>query len=320
VSSGKRAKAVSTSSTADRRRVRVGLVVALWLLTGGGLAAGYWRVHDYVDRKLVFPAAPPQVILLHPPVWMSDRLAEQILESVRPAGTHSAFDQQMLVDMAGLLAANPWVAHVNQVRRIYANSPGDAVEIDCDYRAPAALVRWGESYWLVDGDGYELPEQYTAGQLNRIMLAADGTMSLRVITGVRHGPAAVGAVWPGGDVAAGLATVKVLYGQPYTEPIWAVDVSNFDGRRDPHAAEMVLLTRQNTEVRWGQPPGDRDFFVEVPVAQKLERLRSAWQQFGRVDAGQPWIDIRFDHPMIPAKPPAATPAMAGGQGMKRSGT
>jgi hypothetical protein len=318
VPSDKRANAAGSGSAANRRAVPIGLVIALWLLGAGVVASGYWRVHQYVDRTLVFPIAPPRVILLHQPVWMSDRLAQQIIESVRPAGTHSAFDQQMLVDIAGLLEANPWVSRVNQVRRLYGDSPGDAVEIDCDYRAPIALVPWGDAYWLVDGQGYELPEQYTASQLNRIMLGADGTVSLRVITGVRHGPVEFGAAWPGDDLAAGLATIKVLFGQRYAEQIWAVNVANFKGRHDPHAAEMVLLTRQNTEIRWGQPPGDRDFFVEVPVTQKLERLESAWQQYGRVDAGQPWLDIRFDSPIIPAKAAAATPALAGTQGARHS--
>ncbi len=138
------------------------------------------------------------------------------------------------------------------------------------------------------------------------MLASDGTICLRVITGMKHGPATIGVQWPGDDLLAGLATVNVLYGRPYAEQIWAVDVTNYSGRKDAHAAELVLLTEQGTEVRWGLPPGDKDYFVEIPIAQKLSRLESAWRQYGRVDAGQPWIDIRFDRPTIPAKTLAAS--------------
>jgi len=300
--------------------MRIATLGMVWALAGIAIGAGYYQVRQYVDRQLVFPISPPRVILVNQPDWMSDRLAQQIIQTVRPAGTHSAFDQQLLMDINGLLQANPWVRRVNQVRRVYGNSPGDAVEVDCDYRAPVALVRWANDYILVDGEGYQLPEQYTAEQLNKIMLASDGTISLRVITGVGHAPTGSATKWPGDDLAGGLAMVKVLYGQPYVEQIWAVNVANFKGRNDPHGAELVLLTRQGTEVRWGQAPGDRDYFVEVPVAQKMRRLESAWRQYGRVDANQPWIDIRFDNPITATKAPPAPGPLAGAQGTRRSGS
>src|SRR5205085_11418901 len=117
---------------------------------------------------LAFPSEPPSVVLKDRPIWVGDFLAEQIARSVRPIGAHSALDHQLLVDITHQLATNPWIKTVRQVRRSYVKAPGDTVEIDCEYRAPVALVRWKDFFWLVDGEGVKLPEQFTIEQLSRI--------------------------------------------------------------------------------------------------------------------------------------------------------
>src|SRR5215218_7034807 len=121
---------------------------------------GFVLDRRYVEHMIVPPTDRPQVVLKNRPVWMSDFLAEQIARTAQPNGTHSAFDHQMLVDTVSLLKANPWIQEVRQVRRAYGLKPGDTIEVDCDYRAPVALVHWKDYYWLVDGSGVKLPEPF----------------------------------------------------------------------------------------------------------------------------------------------------------------
>ena len=59
---------------------------------------GVYFMRRHVERDLAFPNTPPKVVLKNQPVWMTELLAEQIVRSVRPAGSHSAFDRQLLVD------------------------------------------------------------------------------------------------------------------------------------------------------------------------------------------------------------------------------
>ena len=68
----------------------------------------------------------------------------------------------MLVEAREALEKNPWIAKVYDVRRAYGNGPGDLLEINCEYRVPVALVKWGDYYSLVDRTGFRLPEQYEA--------------------------------------------------------------------------------------------------------------------------------------------------------------
>ena len=147
-------------------------------------------------------------------------------------------------------------------------------------------------------------------QLDRVVKGADRKVNIRIITGVGHIPVAAGKKWPGEDLAAGLDMVKLLYGVPYAEEIVTVDVSNFGGRVKAKEPQITLGTThevlvdgalKQTYIKWGRPiAGGNDFFVEIPTQRKLEVLREIREQKGRIDANQPWVDIRFDIPTFPS--------------------
>lgn len=262
------------------------------------LAAGVFGMKRYVERDVARPKAPPVVSLKNRPVWMTDFLAGQIAASVRPAGMHSTFDHQMLVDRVAMLKTNPWIRNVRQVRRVYGTRAGDTLEVDCDYRAPIALVRWQKDYWLVDADGVKLPERFSAADVPRIVIGRDGKTNIRIVDGVQRPPPKPGKPWGGQDLAAGLEMVRRLYGLPYTDDVVKVDVSNFGGRIDHREAQLVLGTKFASEIRWGAPIGGRSF--EARPQQKFEYLRQVYEEFGRCDARQKWIDIRYDKITYPA--------------------
>src|SRR4051794_9537638 len=239
------------------RSVVLNTTAALALIALLGVGFHYMRRH--VEKDIVFPDRPPKVVLKNRPAWMSEALAIQIVNSIKPAGTHSAFDRQLLVDPASILKGNPWIKQIHQVRRAYGQKPADTLEIDCDYRAPIALVHWKDFYWLVDGDGVKLPEQFTVQQLPGIVRGSDHRLNIRIIEGVSEPPVESGQRWIGEDLAAGLDLVKMLYGQNYAEEIVKVDVNNFGGRVDRNEAQINLITKYDTQVRWGRPINAKDF-------------------------------------------------------------
>jgi hypothetical protein len=99
---------------------------------------------------------------------------------------------------------------------------------------------------------------------------------------------------------AGMKMAQNRHGQPYAEEIVLFDGAKYCGTDTPNEALLVLLTKRGTEVRWGRPINAKDFFIEVSVAQKLDYMRRVYEQFGRVDANQAWIDIRFDKITYPS--------------------
>lgn len=270
------------------------------LLYIGGVCAGFYFLKDYVDKRLTFTRTPPRVVLKDRPSWMSDFLAEQIVRSARPNGAHSSFDHQLLVDTTKLLSASPWVKNIREIRRGYTQRPGDTLEIDCEFRAPVALVKWKDYYWLVDSEGVKLPEQFTADQIERVMIDPSGNRQIRVVEGVGTAPVETGKKWPGEDLSAGLALAATISQQPWANTVRGIDVSNFNGRIDRREAQLALLTQYNTRVFWGQPVNSKSFFVEARDVVKLDNLSRIYAKFGRIDANKPWVDIRFDDPSYPS--------------------
>lgn len=294
------------------RRMRVmGLHLSLAVLLIGGIGAGYHYADTYVEQRVAFTRQPLIVVLKNRPAWMNDFLVEQIAQIARPATAHSAFDHKLLEDTADSLSRNPWIRKVHSVRRAYTYRPGDTLEIDCEYRAPAALVKWQAFYWLVDENGVRLSERFTEQDVASIQFAPDGHTRIRVIEGVKHTPPHLaGEQWPGEDLAAGMKMLDYLFDRPYTEQILRVNVANIGGRVDGKAPQIVLGTKYNTQILWGRPPSENDVdaFIEVSTARKLTYLRLAYEQFGRVDAKHQCLDIRFDRVTYPSEEdPAAAP-------------
>jgi hypothetical protein len=296
------AAAPSDPEAAERsRRFALNCLLTVALATGIGVSSVQFR--KYIDRRaMAVNPEPPKVVLKNRPAWMSDFLADSIAAPIRPDIAKSPFDHKVLVDAVAALRMNPWIREIHSVRRTYTNAPGDTIEVDCEYRAPVALVKWNDRYTLVDNEGTVLPEQFTEAEVPRIVYGADGKMNIRVIEGVSHKPGSPGQVWPGADVAAGLELVQLLYNQPYADDILKVNVANFQGRRSPRDPQLTLVTRFTpaTELRWGRPVSAKDAFIEVAPAQKLNYLASVYAKYHRVDAGQPWLDLRFDHILYPA--------------------
>ncbi len=285
---------------------RCALHGTIFLIFASGIVSLFRFSEIYVDRRIAFPTEPPKVVLANRPVWMTDFLADQIMRSIQPVGLHSSFDRQLLVQTSRSLGANPWIQSVNQVRRVYQDHPGDTLQIDCVYRAPAAVVKWGQFFWLVDSHGVKLPEQYTADQLPKILVGTDGKANIRIIDGVSRPPCEPGHVWSGEDIASALEMARLLSTVDWADQIRVIDVSNLSGRRDIREAQIVLVTRFGTQIRWGRPPSAADAFVEVSPAVKLAAIDNIFWRDQRVDANQPWIDVRFDRVTCPGEAQNAT--------------
>ncbi len=292
---GRKSKTSDSSRTLRRVAIHTtGLVLFSALLT-----FAYAATQQRVEREVLKSKSPPRVVFLERPAWMSDGLLHDLTESVQPDVAKSPFDRDVLARVSEALSQSPWIKSVKQVRRVYGEAPGDTILVDAEFRAPVALVHSQDYFWLVDGEGVKLPQQFSLPQLPRIMRGMDRMMNLRIIEGVRAPVVNAGKKWPGEDLQAGLELARALYGQGFADDIEQIDVANFNGRRNAKEPHIILKTRFGTEVRWGRPITSKDFFVEVPASRKIAVLTEIHQKYGRIDANRPWIDIRFDRITYP---------------------
>jgi hypothetical protein len=295
---------------AELRKLYIKIAAFVCIVVGSYVGISAMRRH--VERDITASSEPPKVVLKNRPAWMSSFLADKIIATASPKGPHSAFDHQLLKDVADQLTSDPdispWIRRIRQVRRTYIAHPGDTIEVDCEFRDPVALVHWNDTYHLVDSEGVTLPEQYAPDQVRKVALTPSGKIALRIIEGTREVPGDPGVKLGSEDVLAGLEMINTLHGQSFADEILGIDVANYQGRDDASQPFIKLLTRYNTQIMWGRQPSAKDAFIEVSPERKLIALQKICRDYGRVDANRAWIDIRFDKIISPN--PEATTASA----------
>jgi hypothetical protein len=185
-----------------------------------------------------------------------------------------------------------WIKSVDRI----AVQPNSTVSIKCHFRRPAAWVRHGRYYYLVDQESVRLPGCYEAA-------AATGSV-LMTIDGVGLSPPDVGQVWRGGDVASGLKLSAALSSKPFRHQIATIDVSNHDGRHDRNRPYLELTTdREGSRIWWGRPP-DEEFGTEIRANQKITLLETLYRQWGRIDMNRAYVNVMTwpDRITMPAAP------------------
>ncbi len=299
----KKVKSVEISKTSRSPRWKYALhgLAAISFATIVGMGINYSR--DYADRSVLTPTSAIAVQLVNPPTWMNEELRQRIVQIATPVTAKSSLDHDQVKEIAQILSAEPWVKKVNQIRRVYGKQPGDTLEVDCDFRAPVALVQDQGWFWMVDADGVKLPERFTKEELSKVAIGRGlEKIQLRVVTGVHDAAPQAGEKWNGRDLEAGIELARLFFNKPYMNDVAMIDVSGVDPI-NPQAAgaknEVVLHTRYNTQIRWGSAIPKSGFSVEVSAAQKLATLEQLWNDYQRLDAGKPWIEIRYDRVVYP---------------------
>lgn len=299
----KKVKSVEITKKPATRRWKLFLHAAAAVSFITLISLGVSKSRQFAEATVLKPKSTAKVVLIDPPAWMNEELRSRIMQIATPVSAKSSLEHDEVKEIAQILAAEPWVKQVKQVRRVYGEKPGDTLEVNCEFRAPVALVQDGGWFWMVDGDGVKLPERFTKEELSRVAVGRGlEKIQLRVVTGL-HSPAPqAGEKWVGRDLEAGIALSKLFFDKPFMNDVAMIDVSGVD----PVAAgmggasnEVVLHTRYNTQIRWGSPIQQSGFSVEVSAAQKLATLERLYREWDRLDAGRPWIEIRYDRVIYP---------------------
>ncbi len=299
----------------EARRTAVGRA-ALWTLAALAVASavawGMIGLEGYVSGHPDRLAVAVQVRLLNRPDWMPAALVGRIDEAILPAGAD--LNDPRLVERAHRAAeATPWIREVRSVaKRVTPDPRLGVLEVDAVYRRPVARVLLTDGAAYVADDGVRLPAdvpQWVArspgdGRLTFFLAKGDVPSGIRAvhrvhyieIRGVESAPPAVGEVWPGGDVAAGLAVVRlVMVENSFRGDIAEVDVRNYAGRMivgEPHIRLVAQRPRtRRTEILFGRLPRP-DYDSVVLPEQKMSNLVRFTELHGGLAGHAREIDVR----------------------------
>ncbi len=256
-----------------RRRGLIYLVAGT-VTVCAGVVLSVHAMYRQVRRHPDFHVDPLAVELVEVPTWVPNELESELQhDHGLPPKPLSIFTPEVERALAERYAANPWVAGVEAVRRVY---PGQ-IEIELELRRPAALI--------VLGDGQAVPIDKMGVRLPDLPLEDPRLRSLWLpqIQGVLVPPPAVGRPWKDRAVREGVALVEAV--RPHylkflsrTVRFTAIDVSNVGGRVKPFDSELAFLTSDRVLVEWGRSPASPQP-DPLTFEEKLRRLRNVLVEF-----------------------------------------
>lgn len=296
-----------------------GLLVccALLAMLALGIEA-YRRIDRYARQSVAKEVAKLPVVLefKNPPDWLDESLLKMILQEAvalvrRDEATYAQFQNPMESAVLKKIAEyyqdpknrsarqNAWIRRIVSVERVKMPNY-QKIEISAEFRRPIGWVNYSNQYYLMDDEGVRLPGEYNDAERSKMgrLLVIAGIELPRLESDPTPDAPAPGQKWDTPDAEAGRELMKILNEQTFRHQIAAINVSNYGGRINKMEPQIVLDTVFNTSVRWGRPANDERFY-EVGLQAKLKALQTIFVKFSRIDAGKPYVDIRFDQVKVP---------------------
>jgi hypothetical protein len=260
-----------------------------WVAILGGVAWGgayAWRTWGApATRGPEYLVSADKIETTPLPAWIrSDVVAEVVRDG--SLENQSILDPQLTVKVADAFRLHPWV---RSVRRVSKSRPAK-VEVDLEYRRPAALVELttpeARGVLPVDEEGVLLPRSDFVDHQGRLIEEA---LKYPLIVGgdaLPQGPP--GAVW-GNKTIYGAARVAAALRAAWGEfgLFKIAPAAETTTSPDP---EFVLLARNGSRVIWGPAPGDKPTDQDLTEA-KIDKLVDYVQRNGPFDAGDKTVEI-----------------------------
>lgn len=272
---------------APLRSARVWMAL-VWIGAFAAIAYGLNRLEPHVHSINVSPTV---IEWADAPEWLRDDSFATVLPGLEAridlSEDADIYSDRVCAYVGEQLADSAWVGGI---RRVTKQQNGH-VRIYADFRKPFAMVDSGGFAYLVDERGVRLPLRWDSHSINR--------QGWFVIEGVSAPPPNPGERWAGGDIAAGLELADFLYKAEtagrmvFRDSIRAIDVGNYNGRRDARAGWLRLVTiNPRSYIHWGLAPGE-EYGVESSAELKLAKLSKWYRSDGKLPDRGP-MDVRYD--------------------------
>jgi hypothetical protein len=262
-----------------REHSKVVALIVVVVCVGGFWSIAWWRVGDRVLASPTYTLKIDDIQITPLPDWVHSDLRAEALANL--GGNLSINDPALARRIADALATHPWVAQVQQVRKLYPA----AVRVDIVYRRPACMVVVPRGLLPVDSQGVLLP----TGDFSPV--EAERYPRLAGISTNPVGP--VGTCWGDPNVVGG-AQVSAAIGDAWGELKLDHIAPAVPVGTEPRPELLYkLYTRRGTCILWGRAP-TTDMPGEVPASDKVARLKKYIAENGSLEGrnGPQELDVR----------------------------
>jgi hypothetical protein len=248
----------------------------------------------FLDRyvRTVVPVAEIKgpVELANPPDWVSPELKQRIIMTACAGRGGFGLDSDAARTVAKNLVSFAWLEEF-QVQTTH-----EAIRIEAEYRKPVALIKNDTRKFYVD-ENLVVLDYMPMPELPIVLVK--GVESLTVPP--------VGRPWQRDDLKAAVSLLALLHKmdamvasrEPLVTQIRAVDVSNFQGRREPREPHILLYAMDDTQIIWGAEAGSSQQYMEAREDEKLAMLYSFYEENGTLTNRVKYIELRYPRKKVP---------------------
>ncbi len=267
--------------------VGVSILVVIGITIGG-----FFLLEKFVKQNLGADQKTGPLELCNTPKWVSRELLELIAES---AGSMVfTLNENTAQGLAANLAELEWLYDVT------VQVTPRTVQVYASYRKPIAKISRGLQTYYLD-------EQ-------RVLLRPVPLENV-ILVEIEGYPASLasspGVVLDSVAVENAVHILQVLHKmdeiscpqKPLLREIKAIDISNFNGRKDSSSAQIVLKAMDGTGILWGAPYGESEKHLEPSEKEKVAMLYGFYKDNGTLQGLVKYIDLTVSPHSIPKPTP-----------------
>jgi len=273
---------------------RLKVTLKIWLVLGllAIIVLGFICLNKYVEKNAALAQIRGTLKMDKAPIWVNNTLEEKLFHAAVVADDDLLLDGDAAETVQKNIERNMlWLTNVK------VQTTADCVLVTADWRKPLAVINVGAKKLYVDNE---------LVLLDFVQMATLPIVKVQGLSWTSKKPIA-GSVWWKDDLAAAIDIIAELnfadqqkkLKKPLLGEIAAINVANFNGRKNSSKEHIILYTTGNTKIIWGAALGIWQRHLEATDVDKIAQLYGYYQQNGSLSKGAKYIDLRKPSQKMP---------------------
>ena len=268
-------KLTKTEKKQRSQAVRVTVIIFAFIAVFVAAGVGFIFLDKYVKSNLNLDEKTVPIQLVDFPLWGSNELKQKIVSTAGKSPDAFRLTETAAIQIGENLQILAWLYDIK------VRVSNEAIIVNAKYRKPVGLIKAPEGQYFIASDLVIL-DYIPISKLPIVEItgAPSHLLTWRSIGTKWQSDEAIAAV----ELLALLERMdnEVVPDKPLLAEIKSIDMSNFNGRRNPSQPHIVLYAKDSTEIRWGARKGAWQRYLEAKDEEKLTLLYNTYEELGTV--------------------------------------